>query len=86
MIPGQNANDLLAAIQNGVAGVTVFQHHIPHGIHPVVQVEADHVLGIADPLHRDGLENQPRRPEGVVGVEMMQVSVGMVRSSSEISA
>ena len=67
MIPGQNANDLLVAVQNGIAGMTVFQHHIPHGIHPVIQMEADHVLGIADPLHRDGLENQPRRPEGVVG-------------------
>ena len=67
MIPGQNAYDLFVGIQDGVAGVTVFQHHIPHGVHPVVQMEADHALGVADPPHGDGLENQPRRPERIVG-------------------
>ena len=67
MIPGQNANDLFIAVENRVAGVAIPEHHIPHGVHPVVQMEADHALGVADPPHGDGLENQPRRPERIVG-------------------
>ena len=67
MIPGQNTHDFFLGVQNGVAGMPVFQHHLADIVHPVVQVEADHALGVADAPDRGRLEQEPAGPVGIEG-------------------
>ena len=67
MIPGQNAHDFFLAVQNGIAGMAVFQHYLPDVVHPVVQMEADQILGLADAPDRVGLEQQAAGPVSIEG-------------------
>ena len=67
VIPCQHAGDLFVFIQNGIAGVAVFEHLLPHLVHPIIQVEAHQLTGGADPSHRGRLEDQPCSTVGIVG-------------------
>ena len=67
MIAGQNAHYLFMLVQNGIAGMAIFQHHFPDIVHPVVQVEANQTLCVADTAHRGGLKDQSGSSVGVKG-------------------
>ena len=59
MITGEHAHNLLGFVQDGVTVLPVFQHLLPHLIHPVFQMEAHQILPAADAPNGSGLENQP---------------------------
>ena len=67
VVAAQRAHHTLVLVQNGVAAVAGLQHHLPHVIDVVIQVEADNVVGEAGPGDGDGLVNQPVDPGGVQG-------------------
>ena len=67
MIPGQNADHFFLAVQNGIAGMAVLEHYLPDIVHPVVQMEADQIPGLADAPDRGGLEQQAAGPVRIEG-------------------
>ena len=67
MVTGQNANDLLFFVQDGVAVFAELQHLLLNLIHTVFQVEANQILGTADTADGCGLEQQTGCAVSVIG-------------------
>ena len=65
VIPGQGADDLLLLVQNGVAAVAALQHHFPHVVYVVVQMEGDQTLRGAGAVNGRGLIDEPVDAAGV---------------------
>ena len=67
VIPGQGADDLFVLVQHRVAAVAALQHHLPHVVNIVRQMEADDVVSVAGAGDGDGLIDKTGHPAGIVG-------------------
>ena len=65
VIPGQGAYHLLLLVQNGVAAVAALQHHFPHVVYVVVQMEGDQTLCGTGTVDGRGLIDEPVDAAGV---------------------
>mgnify|MGYP006987704411 CR=1 FL=1 len=66
VIPGQGTDDLLVLVQHRVAAVAALQHHFPHIVDVVRQMEADDVVSVAGAGDGDGLIDETGHPAGIV--------------------
>ena len=67
MVTGQGAHHFFLLVQHGIAAIAAFQHHLPHVVYVVIQMEADQISGGTGPGDGDGLIDQPVNAAGVKG-------------------
>ena len=67
VVAGQGPHHPLLLVQNGVAAVAALEHHLPHVVNIVLQVEGDDLLLLGQTAHGDGLEDPAHGPEAVIG-------------------
>ena len=65
MIPRQGAHHFFLVVQHRIAAVAALQHHLPHVVYVVVQMEGDQPLRGAGTVNGRGLIDQPVHTAGV---------------------
>ena len=67
VVPGQGPHHPVLRIQNGIAAVAAFLHHLLHLVHIVVQVEGGNALPLGQAADGNGLEDAAHGAVAVKG-------------------